>query len=509
MTNKEFIEKYKDYAIDCQIRYGIPASVTLMQGIIESKSGNSDMACDSNNFFGIKKSSDWKGPVDYYLDDHNYKEPFKHYNTPGDSFDDHAKLLLKPHYQKYLSNVSSTDYVHFCEGLQKGNYATAKNYAYNLAKNINDMGLYKLDQEAVQKANSLGVQCGYAKAGGVKAYVPLTAQTVHQQGAELGTNAAMQGTGNGNLKQLAPLSGNFCMPLDFSMDGVAVSSAFGVDRGNHKHGGIDISTTQCKPKQNIKVLATEDNGKVVKVGFEEKGAGHYVKVQYHREDGESFNVIYMHLMEGSIKVREGDVLNATDHIALTGDNGRSSGTHLHFELRKVDQNGKETGEKIDPVQYLAELQVRSGQAIPLAQQGKKGFDYLASARSGMTLSNPNDNLLANQTNSNDPKKWLERLMLQNNDLDGSKDTFSALVSQYFTNAFISLVKIVSSEKAVELVQDQKVMEAKAETLKVSERGTYHVDNSVALLPSATQLSQQNYETIISSQEQTATLKQRL
>lgn len=507
MTNKEFIEKYKDYAIDCQIRYGIPASVTLMQGIIESKSGNSDMACDSNNFFGIKKSSDWKGPVDYYLDDHNYKEPFKHYNTPGDSFDDHAKLLLKPHYQKYLSNVSSTDYVHFCEGLQKGNYATAKNYAYNLAKNINDMGLYKLDQEAVQKANSLGVQCGYAKAGGVKAYVPLTAQTVHQQGAELGTNVIMLGTGNGNLKQLTPLSGKFCMPLDFSKAGVEVSSAFGVDRGDHKHGGLDIRTN----RQPMLLYATEDNG-VIKEKGKDESRGNFLIIEYTRSDNSKIKCTYMHLNEFTKNIDVGTKVNAGNELGLSGDSGRSTGIHLHFEVEKAESDGtykKGHGSRIDPTQYLAELQVRSGQAIPLAQQGKKGFDYLASARSGMTLSNPNDNLLANQTNSNDPKKWLERLMLQNNDLDGTKDTFSALVSQYFTNAFISLVKIVSSEKANELVQDQKEMEAKAESLKVPERGTFHVDNSVAALPSATQLSQQNYETIISSQEQTATLKQRL
>ena len=88
----DYIEKYSSLAVKHQKQYGIPASITLAQGLLESGAGRSELARMSNNHFGIKCHSDWKGKRVYY-DDDKKDDCFRKYNKPEDSFEDHGSLL--------------------------------------------------------------------------------------------------------------------------------------------------------------------------------------------------------------------------------------------------------------------------------------------------------------------------------------------------------------------------------------------------------------------------------
>lgn len=145
-TKEEYIDRYKHIAIDHMERYGIPASITMAQGILESDSGNSNLARKSNNHFGIKCKKDWKGERVYH-DDDAPNECFRKYDSVEDSYLDHAEFLdNSPRYDSLFA-YSATDYKSWARGLKAAGYATAKDYAQRLIRLIEDNKLYLLDQE--------------------------------------------------------------------------------------------------------------------------------------------------------------------------------------------------------------------------------------------------------------------------------------------------------------------------------------------------------------------------
>lgn len=145
-TKEEYINRYKDIAIDHMERYGIPASITMAQGILESDSGNSNLARKSNNHFGIKCKKDWTGERVYHTDDAP-NECFRKYESVEDSYLDHAEFLdNSPRYDSLFA-YSATDYKSWARGLKAAGYATAKDYAERLIRLIEDNKLYLLDQE--------------------------------------------------------------------------------------------------------------------------------------------------------------------------------------------------------------------------------------------------------------------------------------------------------------------------------------------------------------------------
>ena len=158
-TREEYVEKYKAIAIDHMQKYGIPASITMAQGILESDSGNSQLARSSNNHFGIKCKKSWTGARVYHDDDAK-GECFRAYPTVEDSYQDHADLLDKSPRYDSLFVYASTDYRSWARGLKACGYATAPNYAEALVKLIENMKLYLLDREN-------GAQL-YAEAKGLK-----------------------------------------------------------------------------------------------------------------------------------------------------------------------------------------------------------------------------------------------------------------------------------------------------------------------------------------------------
>ena len=145
-TREEYVEKYKAIAIAHMERYGIPASITMAQGILESDSGNSKLAKSSNNHFGIKCKKSWKGDRLYHDDDAK-GDCFRAYPSVEASYQDHADFLdQSPRYDS-LFVYASDDYRSWARGLKACGYATAPHYADMLIKIIESMKLYLLDKE--------------------------------------------------------------------------------------------------------------------------------------------------------------------------------------------------------------------------------------------------------------------------------------------------------------------------------------------------------------------------
>jgi hypothetical protein len=139
-----YIEKYKDLAVSEMIRTGIPASITLAQGMIESDFGRSSLARQGNNHFGIKCHDDWTGPTIRHHDDRR-NECFRKYARPEDSFYDHSDFLTSGSRYTSLFEIPSDDYKGWARGLKKAGYATNPDYANMLIRKIEENNLHYFD----------------------------------------------------------------------------------------------------------------------------------------------------------------------------------------------------------------------------------------------------------------------------------------------------------------------------------------------------------------------------
>jgi LysM repeat protein len=142
-TRSEYIENYKALAMEEMIRTGIPASITLSQGILESGDGNSTLALKSNNHFGIK-CHDWTGPSVKHNDDAK-NECFRKYKSPEYSYKDHSDFLTSKSRYAFLFELKADDYKGWAKGLKKAGYATSPTYASALIGIIEDNKLYEYD----------------------------------------------------------------------------------------------------------------------------------------------------------------------------------------------------------------------------------------------------------------------------------------------------------------------------------------------------------------------------
>ena len=145
-TREEYIERYKSIAVAHMERYGIPASITMAQGILESDAGNSALSISSNNHFGIKCKKNWTGRKVYHDDDAK-GECFRAYPSVEESYQDHAEFLdSSPRYDSLFS-YPSNDYRSWARGLKAAGYATAPDYAERLVAIIEKYNLHLLDQQ--------------------------------------------------------------------------------------------------------------------------------------------------------------------------------------------------------------------------------------------------------------------------------------------------------------------------------------------------------------------------
>ncbi len=143
-AREEYIRKYQLLAIEEMGRTGIPASIKMAQGILESGNGNSELARKSNNHFGIKCKTGWRGQKVYYDDDER-GECFRKYKSVHDSYIDHSNFLMTSPRYAFLFKLSPTDYKGWAKGLKQAGYATAGHYANTLIKIIEDNKLHRLD----------------------------------------------------------------------------------------------------------------------------------------------------------------------------------------------------------------------------------------------------------------------------------------------------------------------------------------------------------------------------
>ncbi len=143
-----YIKKYHQVAIQEMEIYRIPASITLAQGVLESRSGTSQLTMRSNNHFGIKCHKGWTGGRTYHDDDEK-GECFRVYKDPSNSFRDHSLFLALRKRYADLFKLKITDYKRWARGLQKAGYATDKTYPQKLIKIIEQYELYKYDTMAL------------------------------------------------------------------------------------------------------------------------------------------------------------------------------------------------------------------------------------------------------------------------------------------------------------------------------------------------------------------------
>ncbi len=149
-----YVEKYYPVAIEKMQQYGIPASITLAQGILESGSGKSELAVEANNHFGIKCHKEWDGET-YYMDDDRPNECFRKYSDPGESYNDHSLFLTTRSRYDFLFSYKKDDYKKWARGLKKAGYATNPQYAHLLIKIIEETDLHKYDKMALDPGFAL------------------------------------------------------------------------------------------------------------------------------------------------------------------------------------------------------------------------------------------------------------------------------------------------------------------------------------------------------------------
>ena len=348
--------------------YGIPASVTLAQGILESASGQSRLAQNENNHFGIKATQSWianGGRYGLYTDD-KPNEKFCSYDSVGDSYAHHSRFLKENSRYASCFKLDADDYRGWAQGLDKAGYATAGKYAPALISIIESNDLQRYDRMVMEEMNAKGLKPG-------------------------------QGTPQMQPDNVNGTEQDYSFPLKRE-EFLFVTSPFGMRKDptdpskQQMHKGIDI---RC---DNEAVLATEKDGKVVAVNDNANTpGGKSVTVEYAREGGAKVQVSYLHLSSTSVKV--GDTVNAGQQIGVSGNTGtRTTGSHLHLGVKQIASDG--TGRDMDPAAYLAEIAEKGNIRLTAMHDGQ---NLLAKYKSP----NPDSPVI---DMSLSPEEWMKKLL---------------------------------------------------------------------------------------------------
>lgn len=307
--NQIYAEEYKSYAMEQMRRYGIPASVTLAQGILESSNGESTLAREENNHFGIKATRKWLedgGKYGVYTDDRP-DEKFCSYDSVAESYEHHSRFLFENKRYAACFRLEADDYEGWAKGLERAGYATGGNYAASLIKIIERNGLDRYDRQVMEEMRAQG-------------HVP-----------------------GENREELPALeSSGYAFPLE-RQEFLMVTVPF----GTQKDIGLQAD--------HESVLATENKGKVVSVAPDGKS----VAVEYARDDGTAYRVCYKDL--ASVKVKAGDTVDAGQAVGVSGDS-------LRMEVVQIHTDG--TKRSIDPAAYLAEIAQKGNISLQLLHEGK-------------------------------------------------------------------------------------------------------------------------------------------
>lgn len=392
--NKEYAELYADIAMQQMLKYGIPASVTLAQGILESSNGQSRLSLNENNHFGIKATPGWiaqGGKYGIYTDD-KPDEKFCSYDSAGDSYEHHSRFLVENKRYAECFGLAPDDYKGWTEGLAKAGYASGGDYARSLQKIIEANGLQKYDRMVMAEMKAKGLETG-------------TGQAVM-------TNACS-------------------FPVERE-EFLFVTSPFGMRADptdtdkQQMHKGIDI---RCKGDA---VLATENNGKVVAVCQNAKTTGgKSVTIEYERADGSKIQNTYKHL--SSVNVKVGDTVQAGQKVGVSGNTGtRTTGEHLHFGVTLVSADGQKRD--MDPAVYLAEIAEKGNIKLQALHNGN---DLLAKYKTEVTA-NPQE------TKSQSPEEWMKKLLSSEDSgvgLSGANDPVLDMAVKAFSSLMMLAVVI--------------------------------------------------------------------
>lgn len=413
--NKEYAEKYANYAMEQMRRYGIPASVTLAQGILESSNGQSQLARKENNHFGIKATYAWLsegGKYGIYTDD-KPNEKFCSYDNVGESYEHHSQFLKDNKRYSECFKLSPDDYKGWTKGLEKAGYATGGNYATNLQKIIEVNGLDKYDRMVMDEMRS--------------------------QGKSFGVHNTLDTKSTDDVKYSFPVN---------RKDFMLVTSPFGMRQDpmdatkQQMHKGIDIQTNREA------ALATEDNGKVIAVNQNvNTPGGKSVTVEYQQEDNSKIQVSYLHL--DSVDVKAGDTVEAGQKLGISGNTGtRTTGEHLHFEVKMIAADG--TIRDMDPTAYLSDIAMKGNINLQALHNGN---DLLGKYRSTEVMEDqPMDLSLT-------PDAWMKKLLSSEDSGIGlGTDPIVELVTTMFTSLMALAMQIDGQQKSQE-EQMQKATEA--------------------------------------------------
>lgn len=387
-SRQQYIETYAEYAMMQMRRYGIPASVTLAQGIIESANGKSTLANTANNHFGVK--GEFNGHYVLANDDHP-NEKFKKYDNVGQSYEDHSKVLMSARYTKYTSSLAHDDYRGWAEAIKKGGYATSPTYVSTICSVIEKNDLQKYDQMVLEQMKREGKTFGVASN-------PLFPTATQSSSASNDNTPSLKSTGF-DLPE-----GQYSMPVKRE-EFMLITSPYGqridpMDRSKTQiHHGIDIKA------HNDALLATENNGKVVGVNHNTNtGGGKSVTIEYDRPDGSKTRVQYMHLSEINVKV--GDTVNAGRKIGVSGNTGtRTTGEHLHFGVINIGQDGKQ--QWVNPAAYLAEINAKGNLNIQAQLNGKNLLAQYQVNGTSQAVQQPDAEV------EHTPESWMNKLLSSN------------------------------------------------------------------------------------------------
>ena len=413
--NQEYAGRYAEYAMEQMRRYGIPASVTLAQGMLESSNGQSRLALTENNHFGIKATPEWIAEGGR---DDKPNEKFCSYDSVGDSYEHHSRFLKENSRYAGCFTLAPDDYKGWTRGLEQAGYATGGRYAASLQQIIERNGLQEYDRQVMREMEARGKQFG-----------------VEENPLRESENAK-----------------EYSFPVERE-EFLFITSPFGmrqdpIDGTKRMHTGIDI---RCKGDA---VLATEKGGKVVAVnGKGNTPGGKSVTVEYARADGSKVQCTYMHL--GDIAVKVGDTVQAGQRLGTSGNTGtRTTGEHLHFDVKQIHADG--TRRDIDPAAYLAEIAQKGN----IKQQAlHNGNDLLAKYRDAESV---------RESQSLSPDAWMKKLLSSEDSgvgMSGCNDPIVEMAMTAFTSLMLLAAQIDSKNEEEQRAAISAAMDSRRIDLK--------------------------------------------
>ena len=445
--NADYAARYAEEAKEQMRRYGIPASITLAQAILESRNGESELARKENNHFGIKATSSWLkngGAYGIYTDD-KPNEKFCKYASVGDSYEHHSQFLKQNSRYAKCFDLSPDDYKGWAKGIERAGYATGGGYAASLQRIIEANDLDKYDREVMAEMQSQGRS--FSSADNPRQYASADV-----------------------------ISENYSFPVERN-EFLFITSPFG-----NRQDPMDSSKTQMHKGVDIKtngdaVLATDNNGKVVAVNHNaNSGGGKSVTVEYGREDGSKVQCTYMHLSEIAVKV--GDEVNAGQQLGKSGNTGtRTTGEHLHFGVKTISADG--TKRDMDPAAYLAEIAQKGNIKL---QALHNGSDLLATYKS--------DTPTKVDTQMS-PDAWMKKLLSSEDSGVGISGTNDPILDMAMT-MFMSLMMLATQ------IDNKNEAEKMAAISNMAASRQVDLSSMVAGMKSCTLTMQENGKAILSA-----------